>query len=50
MAALLRVLQKKCGKMLEKEGEEFWKKYFEWCEITDEEREKVDELRKELGV
>lgn len=38
------------GKMLEKEGEEFWEKYFEWCEITDEEREKVDELRKELGV
>ena len=38
------------GKMLEKEGEEFWKKYFEWCEITDEEKEKVDELRKELGV
>lgn len=38
------------GKMLEKEGEEFWKKYFEWCEITDEEKEKVDELMKELGV
>ena len=38
------------GKMLEKEGEEFWEKYFEWCEITDEEKEKVDELRKELGV
>lgn len=38
------------GEMLKKEGEEFWKKYFEWCEITDEEREKVDELRKELGV
>lgn len=37
-------------KMLEKEGEEFWEKYFEWCEITDEERKKVDELRKELGV
>ena len=36
--------------MLEKEGEEFWEKSFEWCEITDEEREKVDELRKELGV
>ena len=35
-------------KMLEKEGEEFWEKYFEWCEITDEERKKVDELRKEL--
>ena len=42
--------KKTYGKMLEKEGEEFWKKYFEWCEITDEEREKVDELRKELGV
>ena len=25
-------------------------KYFEWCEITDEKRKKVDELRKELGV
>ena len=37
-------------KMLEKEGEEFWEKYFEWCEITDEERKKVDELRKELSV
>lgn len=42
--------KKTYGKMLEKEGEEFWKKYFEWCEITDEERKKVDELRKELGV
>ena len=42
--------KKTYGKTLEKEGEEFWKKYFEWCEITDEEREKVDELRKELGV
>lgn len=42
--------KKAYGKMLEKEGEEFWKKYFEWCEITDEERKKVDELRKELGV
>ena len=42
--------KKTYGKMLEKEGEEFWKRYFEWCEIADEEREKVDELRKELGV
>lgn len=42
--------KKAYGKMLKKEGEEFWKKYFEWCEITDEEKEKVDELRKELGV
>lgn len=42
--------KKTYGKMLEKEGEEFWEKYFEWCEITDEEKEKVDELRKELGV
>lgn len=42
--------KKHTEKMLEKEGEKFWKKYFEWCEITDEEREKVDELRKELGV
>ena len=30
--------------MLEKEGEKFWKKYFEWCEITDEEREKMTVL------
>ena len=36
--------------MLEKECDEFWEKYFEWCEITDAERKKVDELRKELGV
>lgn len=42
--------KKTYGEMLEKEGEEFWEKYFEWCEITDEERKKVDELRKELGV
>lgn len=42
--------KKTYGKILEKEGEEFWEKYFEWCEITDEEKEKVDELRKELGV
>ena len=42
--------KKTYGKILEKEGEEFWKKYFEWCEITDEEKKKVDELRKELGV
>lgn len=42
--------KKTYGKILEKEGEEFWRKYFEWCEITDEEKEKVDELRKELGV
>ena len=42
--------KKTYAEMLEKEGEEFWEKYFEWCEITDEEREKVDELRKELGV
>ena len=42
--------KKTYGKMLEKEGEEFWEKYFEWCEITDEEREKVEELRKELWV
>ena len=37
-------------KMLKKEGEEFWEKYFEWCEITDEEREKVDELRREMDA
>lgn len=42
--------KKTYGKMLAKEGEGFWEKYFEWCEITDEERKKVDELRKELGV
>ena len=42
--------KKTYGKVLAKEGEEFWQKYFEWCEITDEEREKVTELRKELGV
>lgn len=42
--------KKTYGKMLEKEGEGFWKRYFEWCEIADEEREKVDKLRKELGV
>ena len=45
-----KYFKKTYGKMLEKEGEEFWEKYFEWCEITDEEKEKVDELRKELGV
>lgn len=45
-----KYFKKTYGKMLEKEGEEFWEKYFEWCEITDEERKKVDELRKELGV
>lgn len=45
-----KYFKKTYGKMLEKEGEEFWKKYFEWCEITDEERKKVDELRKVLGV
>ena len=42
--------KKTYGNVIEKEGEEFWQKYFEWCEITDEEREKVAELRKELGV
>ena len=45
-----RYFKKTYRTMLEKEGEEFWKRYFEWCEITDEERKKVDELRKELGV
>lgn len=45
-----KYFKKTYGKMLEKEGEEFWEKYFEWCEITDEERKKVDELRKVLGV
>ena len=45
-----KYFKKTYGKMLEKEGEEFWEKYFEWCEITDEEREKVEELRKEMGI
>lgn len=42
--------KKTYGKVLAKEGEEFWQKYFEWCEITDEERKQVEKLRKELGV
>ena len=42
--------KKTYGKVLAKEGEEFWEKYFAWCEITDEERKQVEELRKELGV
>lgn len=42
--------KKTYGKMLEKEGEAFWERYFAWCEITDEEKEDVVELKKELGV
>lgn len=38
--------KKKYGKMLEEKGEEFWEKYFEWCEATEEEKKKVKELAK----
>lgn len=42
--------KKTYGKTLAKEGELFWEMYFKWCEITDEERRKVAELREKLGV
>lgn len=45
-----KYFKKVYGKMLEKEGEVFWEKYFKWCEITDEEKQQVAELRKALRI
>lgn len=36
--------KKRYGKMLEEIGEEFWEKYFEWCEATEEEKSEIMEL------
>lgn len=36
--------KKRYGKILEEKGEEFWEKYFGWCEATEEEKEEAKEL------